>query len=151
MARGKFHQSIDLPDRERWRFGWPIGNWRQVCTGVLFVVAATCIAQDGRPAATEAAGAGVTARDSSTNTAAPQADNTANQTKQQNALPADMERKKQISDESTQLLAMAVALKAEVDKTNKDVLSINVIRKADQIEKLARTVKERIKQGSGPG
>jgi hypothetical protein len=47
------------------------------------------------------------------------------------------------------LLAMALSLKAEVDKTNKDTLSIKVIRKADEIERLAKTVKERIKQGSG--
>jgi hypothetical protein len=52
---------------------------------------------------------------------------------------------KQVSVESTQLLAMAVALKAEVDKTNKDMLSINVIRKADAIERLAKTVKEKMK------
>jgi len=45
---------------------------------------------------------------------------------------------------------MAVALKAEVDKTNKDTLSLKVIRKADEIEKLARTVKEKMKQSSGP-
>jgi hypothetical protein len=53
--------------------------------------------------------------------------------------------RKQTAVESTQLLAMAVALKAEVDKTNKDMLSLNVIRKADAIEKLAKTVKEKMK------
>ena len=38
-----------------------------------------------------------------------------------------------------------MALKAEVDKTNKDMLSLNVIRKADEIEKLAHNVKEKMK------
>jgi hypothetical protein len=38
-----------------------------------------------------------------------------------------------------------MALKAEVDKTNKDMLSLNVIRKADEIEKLAHDVKEKMK------
>ncbi len=71
--------------------------------------------------------------------------------RQQKDAQADSERKKQISDESTRLLAMAIALKVEVDKTTKDTLSLNVIRKADEIEKLAKTVKDRMKQGSGPG
>ena len=58
-------------------------------------------------------------------------------------------RQKQIADESAQLLAMALALKAEVDKTTKDTLSLNVIKKADEIEKLAKAVKEKMKQNSG--
>jgi hypothetical protein len=78
-----------------------------------------------------------------------QAATPAKQTKQEKANAADNERKKQIADESSQLLSMALALKAEVDKTNKDTLSINVIRKADEIEKLAHTVKEKMKQSSG--
>jgi hypothetical protein len=45
---------------------------------------------------------------------------------------------------------MAIALKAEVDKTTKDTLSLGVIRKADEIEKLAKTVREKMKQGAGP-
>jgi hypothetical protein len=36
-------------------------------------------------------------------------------------------------------------LKAEVEKTDKDTLSLNVIRKADEIERLARSVKEKMK------
>jgi hypothetical protein len=65
--------------------------------------------------------------------------------KQQSFDAANTERKKQISDDSTKLLTLAMALKAEVDKTNKDMLSLNVIRKADEIEKLARNVKEKMK------
>ena len=61
------------------------------------------------------------------------------------------DRKKQITSDSSQLLTMAIALKAEVDKTSKDTLSLDVIRKADQIEKLARSVKEKIRQTAGPG
>ena len=62
---------------------------------------------------------------------------------------ATMQRKKDLTDESATLLTLAMALKAEVDKTNKDTLSINVIRKADQIEKLARNVKEQIRKTAG--
>lgn len=65
--------------------------------------------------------------------------------KQQSFDAANAERKKQLSDESAQLLTLAMALKAEVDKTNKDMLSLNVIRKADEIEKLAHNVKEKMR------
>jgi hypothetical protein len=60
------------------------------------------------------------------------------------------DRKKQIADESANLLKLATDLKAEVDKTTKDTLSINVIRKADQIEKLAHNVKEQMKVTAAP-
>jgi hypothetical protein len=108
--------------------------WKKVCAGVLFAAAFSCIAQDGRPGAPSGTIAGA------------KAGGDAGAVKER-AGAADSHRKKQISDESTQLLAMAVALKAEVDKSNKDVLSMNVIRKADEIERLAHTVKIRIKQG----
>ena len=61
------------------------------------------------------------------------------------------ERKRQISADSAQLLKLAVELKAEVDKTTKDTLSLDVIRKADQIEKLAHSVKEKMRLEAGPG
>jgi hypothetical protein len=67
------------------------------------------------------------------------------QAKQQSFDAANAERKKQLSDDSAKLLTLAMALKAEVDKTNKDMLSLNVIRKADEIERLAHNVKEKMK------
>ncbi|MGA2218979.1 MAG: hypothetical protein ABSG51_12875 [Terracidiphilus sp.] len=64
---------------------------------------------------------------------------------------ANAERKKQIASDSAKLLKLATDLKTEVDKTNKDTLSLNVIRKADEIEKLAHDVKEKMKLSVGPG
>jgi hypothetical protein len=61
----------------------------------------------------------------------------------------NVERKKQIADDSALLLKLATALKAEVDKTNKDTLSLDVIRKADEIERLAHSVKEKMKLSAG--
>ena len=57
---------------------------------------------------------------------------------------ADVARQ-QINNETANLLAMAYALKAEVDKTNKDQLSISVVRKASQIEQLARKVRDEMR------
>jgi hypothetical protein len=67
------------------------------------------------------------------------------QAKQQSFEAANIERKKQIVDDSTKLLKLATDLKAEVDKTDKDTLSLNVIRKAEEIEKLAHNVREKMK------
>lgn len=58
---------------------------------------------------------------------------------------ANAVRRKQIADDAAKLLALATELKTEVDKTNKDTLSIEVIRKADSIERLAKGVKEKMK------
>jgi hypothetical protein len=67
------------------------------------------------------------------------------QGKKQSSDAANAERKKLIADESALLLKLATDLKTEVDKTDKDTLSLSVIRKADVIEKLARDVKEKMK------
>ncbi len=62
---------------------------------------------------------------------------------------ANTERLKQNADDAAQLLQLATELKKEVDKTDKDTLSINVIRKAEMIEKLARGVKQKMKVTTG--
>jgi hypothetical protein len=58
---------------------------------------------------------------------------------------ANADRKKQITDDSEKLLKLATDLKDEVDKTDKDTLSISVIKKAEEIEKLAHSVREKMK------
>ena len=68
----------------------------------------------------------------------------AQQQQKQDFEAANAARKKQINAESAKLLKLATELKAEVDKTDKDTLSIGVIRKADEIEKLAHSVKEKM-------
>jgi len=67
------------------------------------------------------------------------------QAKQKSYAAVNVERKKQIADDSAHLLKLAIDLKAEVDKTTKDTLSLTVIRKADEIERLAHSVKEKMK------
>ena len=55
------------------------------------------------------------------------------------------ERQKKLIADTDRLLALANELKIDVDKTTKDQMSIQVIHKAEEIEKLARSVKERMK------
>jgi uncharacterized protein YlxW (UPF0749 family) len=71
------------------------------------------------------------------------------QVQKQSYEAANAARKKQIAEDSTNLLKLAADLKAEVDKTNKDTLSLSVIRKADEIEKLAHNIKEKMKLSVG--
>jgi hypothetical protein len=74
-----------------------------------------------------------------------------NDSKSKDPEAASAARKKMIADDSEQLLKLATDLKSEVDKTDKDTLSISVIRKAGAIEKLAHDVKEKMKPSAGPG
>jgi hypothetical protein len=80
-----------------------------------------------------------------------QSDINGQQSQQQSFEAANAARKKQIADDSAKLLKLATELKTEVDKTNKDTLSLNVIRKADEIERLAHDVKEKMKLTVGGG
>ena len=55
------------------------------------------------------------------------------------------ERQKTIVADTTKLLQLAQELKEEVDKSTKDQLSISVVKKAEEVEKLAKAVKEKMK------
>ena len=55
------------------------------------------------------------------------------------------DRQKQLEADTQKLLALANELKAEVEKSNKDTLSLDVVRKADEIEKLAKSVRDKMR------
>jgi hypothetical protein len=57
----------------------------------------------------------------------------------------NVDRQKRLVADTDKLLALATDLKQQVDKSTKDTLSVDVIKKADEIEKLAHSVKERMK------
>ncbi len=56
------------------------------------------------------------------------------------------ERAKRIKRDTDKLLELATQLKQYVDKTNENVLSVDVIKKADEIEKLAKNIREKMKE-----
>jgi hypothetical protein len=64
---------------------------------------------------------------------------------EQQARARSTERQKKLVADTDKLLALATELKTDVDKTNQNILSMDVIKKADEIEKLAHSVKERMK------
>jgi len=67
------------------------------------------------------------------------------QMEEEQAKMRSVDRQKQLVTDTQKLVALANALKVDVDKSNKDTLSLDVIRKADEIEKLAHNVKEKMK------
>ncbi len=57
----------------------------------------------------------------------------------------NLQRQENIKKDTEKLLELATELKQYVDKTDENTLSLDVIKKADEIEKLAKSVKEKMK------
>ena len=55
------------------------------------------------------------------------------------------ERQKKLVEDTDKLLTLTTALKEQVDESDKNILSLDMMKKAEEIEKLAHSVKERIK------
>jgi septin family protein len=62
---------------------------------------------------------------------------------------ANKKRQQDIRDDTDKLFQLATELKAAVDKSNENLLSLEVVRKADEVEKLAKKVKEKMKDAVG--
>jgi hypothetical protein len=61
------------------------------------------------------------------------------------AKKASQERQAALKRDTDKLYKLATELKDYVDKTNENVLSLEVVKKAEEIEKLAHSVKEKMK------
>ena len=57
----------------------------------------------------------------------------------------NVERQKQLEADTEKLYTLAQQLRDEVAKTNKDQLSVTVVKKSEEIEKLAKSVKEKMR------
>lgn len=55
------------------------------------------------------------------------------------------ERQQALVRDTDKLLKLATELKEYVDKSNENILSMDVVRKADEIERLAHSVKSKMK------
>ena len=67
------------------------------------------------------------------------------QMEREHAKQLNKDRQAAIKRDTDKLLALATELKDYVDKSNEHVLSLDVVRKAEEIEKLAHHVKEKMK------
>ena len=61
------------------------------------------------------------------------------------AKKANEQRQLALKNDTEKLLKLATELKTYVDKSNEHVLSLDVIKKAEEIEKLAHSVKDKMK------
>ena len=61
------------------------------------------------------------------------------------AKKANVERQTALRTDADKLFKLATELKTYVEKSNEHVMSVDVIKKADEIEKLARSVKDKMK------
>jgi hypothetical protein len=64
------------------------------------------------------------------------------------AIRRNEQRQKEIVSDTAKLLDLAQKLNAEVSKSDKNTLSISVVKEAEEIEKLARTIKEKMRDGT---
>ena len=62
------------------------------------------------------------------------------------AIARNDERQKKLQADTAQLLALATKLKEDVDKTDKYTLSLDVEKRTAEIEKLAKSIRERMKE-----
>ena len=63
------------------------------------------------------------------------------------AKKANQARQADLRRDTDKLLKLATELKESVDKTNEGTLSVDVVKKAEEIEKLAHSVKDKMKGG----
>jgi len=61
------------------------------------------------------------------------------------AKKANRERQVHLQQDTDNLVKLANELKQYVDKSNENTLSLDVVKKAEEIEKLAHSVKEKMK------
>jgi len=61
------------------------------------------------------------------------------------AKKANQERQLALKRDTEKLLKLSTELKEYVDKTNENMLSLDVVKKAEEIEKLAHSVKTKMK------
>jgi hypothetical protein len=55
------------------------------------------------------------------------------------------DRQKRLVEDTDKLLQLATQLHNDVGRTDQHILSLDVVKRADEIEKLAHNVKERMK------
>jgi len=75
----------------------------------------------------------------------PTPDETRERMQHEMAKKVNEERQAQLKRDADHLFKLATELKAFVDKSSENTLSLDVVKKAEEIEKLAHSVKEKMK------
>jgi hypothetical protein len=61
---------------------------------------------------------------------------------------ANEQRQAELKRDTDKLLKLSTELKEYVDKSNENVLSLDIIKKAEEIERLAHSVKTKMRGGN---
>jgi hypothetical protein len=64
---------------------------------------------------------------------------------EQQAKSRNSDRQRRLVEDTDRLLSLAADLKQQMGVTGKDAMSADMVKKAEEIEKLAKSVKERMK------
>ena len=64
---------------------------------------------------------------------------------EQQAKSRNSDRQRKLVEDTDRLLSLAADLKQQMDTTGKDAMSADMVRKAEEIERLAKSVKDRMK------
>lgn len=67
------------------------------------------------------------------------------QQQREQARQRNVERQKKLKQDTDRLLELATELKQYVDRSNENTLSVDVVKKCEEIEKLAKDVKNKMK------
>lgn len=84
--------------------------------------------------------AGSTSQDSQ-----PVQDRTTREIIRKQGIARNKERQEDLKKDTDKLLQLATELKLYVDKTNENLLSLDVIKKAEQIEKLSKEIQKKMR------
>jgi hypothetical protein len=122
-------------------------RWKVLSTGSLLLLLAAGVLPRGQGQQNQTQQA--PAAPAQTASAAPQPADPVRAPEPPVARPPAGQGEQRPATESAALLKLAMELKADVDKSSKDTLSLAVIRKADEIERMAHGMKDRYRASAG--
>jgi hypothetical protein len=113
---------------------------------VLFVLVLTAKGQSTSESAREAGTPSATANQAAESAQHATDDGKVATPSANKSLSPEEERQAEIVADTAKLFQLAQELKAEVAKSNKNTLSIAVVKKSEEIQKLAKSLKERMRK-----
>jgi hypothetical protein len=128
--------------RERWR---PF-HAAFSCAVSLALLIGIAAGQTGKDTAPQAGAASATDAQQAAVQSGKAAEGAAQKDVKAGPMSAEEQQQAQLVADTNKLYQLAQELKVEVAKSNKDTLSISVIKKATEVEKLARSLKERMRK-----
>jgi sRNA-binding protein len=127
------------------------GRWRPFravfsCAVFMALLIGIAAGQTGKDAASQAGATNATAAQKPAVQSVKPAEGAVQKDSKVAPMSAEEQQQAQLVADTNKLYQLAQELKVEVAKSNKDTLSISVIKKATEVEKLAKSLKERMRK-----